>query len=496
MGLFKLLRYAHSNRLVKHDAITTPPGVMTPIAVDLWNVMYTLLERSYGDAPAGVGDAVATARCFFALLRMLLKRSYYPIFVADRGIHGDRRATRGAKAIVAQTMSAAAGGSGRLGRLFGDECASEDEVLGAYEYPPAPRAAAAVAAAAAASSGEEGAPAARSAALAAAAAAAAEADEEEPAEEFTGRLSPSARAQVPRLVHRVCVSLVRFLGYAYVDAGELEADDVCANLFHTNTVAHVYSTDTDLILMGCDLILDAAPLFPPTLRCRDVLASLGLTYGQFLATFVRCHTDLHQPPALRSVQQVVRGLRRAAAAAAEASATETDSEDAAAAAGEEDAGRAAPPRRRPSRRLPPAADDPLRTTTPATVEAHSVRMKYTSRYPPIVQTCADALQLLPASQTRGGVLERKFVKHVVATIAPRARGRWPVLKRVPISQEAPDPRLVREVLLEAMGDADEAEALAGLFWRHIPAPCPFARVLADYWDEGLLQPEPRRSRLQ
>ncbi|UHJ15515.1 UL41 virion host shutoff factor [Bovine alphaherpesvirus 5] len=64
MGLFKLLRYAYGNRLVKHDAITTPPGVMTPIAVDLWNVMYTLLERFCGDAPSGVGDAAATARCF------------------------------------------------------------------------------------------------------------------------------------------------------------------------------------------------------------------------------------------------------------------------------------------------------------------------------------------------------------------------------------------------------------------------------------------------
>ncbi|APO15874.1 virion host shutoff factor [Bubaline alphaherpesvirus 1] len=451
MGLFKLLRYAYGNRLVKHDAITTPPGVMTPIAVDLWNVMYTLLERFCGDAPGGVGDAAATARCFLSLLRMLLKRSYYPIFVADRGIHGDRRATRGAKAIVAQTMRAV-GGSGRLGRLVSDDYTSEDEVLGAYEYP-APRADAAAGA-------DDGG--------------------EEAAREFAGRASAgAARANAPRLAHRVCVSLIRFLGYAYVDAAETEADDVCANLFHTNAVAHVYTTDTDMILMGCDMILDAAPLFPPTLRCRDVLASLGLTYGQFLAAFVCCHTDLHQPPMLRSVQQVVRGLRRAAAAEP---ATDTEAE--------EGSGREREPGPRP--RLPPAVDDPLKTTTPATVEAHSVRMKYTSRHPPIAQTCADALRLLPASQTRGGVLERKFVKHVVDTIAPRTRGRWAVLKRVPIAQEAPDPRLVYDTIVGAVGSAAEADTLMGLFWKHIPAPPPFARVLADYWDEAPAGPGPRR----
>ncbi|AVT50606.1 tegument host shutoff protein [Cervid alphaherpesvirus 3] len=478
MGLFKLLRYAYGNRLVKHDAITTPPGVMTPIAVDLWNVMYTLMERLYSDAPgggSGGGDAAATARCFFSLLRMLLKRSYYPIFVADRGIHGDRRATRGAKAIVAQTMRAV-GGSGRLGRLIGDEYASEEEVLGAYEYP-APRADADAAAAA----GDD--------------------EEEGAAEEFAGRAAAAAaRAGAPKLAHRVCVGLVRSLGYAYVDAAEMEADDVCANLFHTNTVAHVYTTDTDMILMGCDMILDAAPLFPPTLRCRDVLASLGLTYGQFLATFVRCHTDLHRPPALRSVQQVVRRLRRAAAAAAEAESTTTETETTETEGTETDEAEAprpgadpAPRPRGPRRRLPPAVDDPRGTTTPATVEAHSVRMKYTSRYPPITQTCADALRLLPASQTRGGVLERKFVRHVVATIAPRARGRWPVLKRVPISQEPPDPRLAYDTIAGAVGRAAEADTLMGLFWRHIPTPHPFARVLADYWDEGPAGPGPRRA---
>ncbi|QBM10859.1 Virion host shutoff protein [Caprine alphaherpesvirus 1] len=365
MGLFKLLRYAYSNRLVKYDAITTPPGVMTPIAVDLWNVMYTLMERFYSDSEGAVGDAAATARCFFSLLRMLLKRSYYPIFVADRGIHGDQRATRGAKAIVAQTMRAV-GGSGRLGRLISDDYNSEDEVLGAYEYP------------------------------ATAAGLAAPGDEDEAAEEFERRApagaAATARPGAPRLAHRVCVSLIRFLGYAYVDAADMEADDVCANLFHTNTVAHVYTTDTDMILMGCDLILDAAPLFPPALRCRDVLASLGLTYGQFLAAFVRCHTDLHRPPVLRSVQQVVRGLRRAAAAEAAALAetgagtsteTETETETGTEPSdGELPGGAAAPPDRRPWRRVPAAAvPDPLKTTTPETVEAHSVRMKYTSRYP-------------------------------------------------------------------------------------------------------------------
>lgn len=118
----------------------------------------------------------------------------------------------------------------------------------------------------------------------------------------------SALDGAPRLSYRLCVNLIRHLGYPYVNACNLEADDVCANLYHTNTVAQIYTTDTDLILMGCDIILDIMPLFPPTLRCCDVLMDLGVTYDEFLTEFVRCHTDLHEPQTLASVQSVISSL--------------------------------------------------------------------------------------------------------------------------------------------------------------------------------------------
>ena len=93
MGLFGLLKYAHRHRLVRSEAISTPPGVLTPIAIDLWNVMYTLMEKHYQETTED--NATTTARCLLRLLRMLHKRTYFPIFVSDRGIFGEGGARRG-----------------------------------------------------------------------------------------------------------------------------------------------------------------------------------------------------------------------------------------------------------------------------------------------------------------------------------------------------------------------------------------------------------------
>ncbi|ASW27065.1 tegument host shutoff protein [Beluga whale alphaherpesvirus 1] len=449
MGLFKLLRYAYANRLVKRDVISTPPGVETPIAVDLWNVMYTLVERMSRDAAARMSAAEATTRSLFKLLRTLERRAYFPIFVSDRGIGGYGRITRGAKAIVNQTM-AHLGGSGRVAPFLPEQ-GTDDEVLKTYEYP--------------ARDADATAPLCEASPLAA------------------GAASPRAG---PRLAHKLCVDLIRHLGYAYVDILNMEADDICANLFHTNTVAQIYTTDTDMILTGCDLILDVAPLFPPILRCRDVLASLGLPYSRFLASFVRCHTDLHAPPVLRSVQQVIRSLRLGRTPSSE-SEEEEDGEEA-----------DAPPVSHPWDPAPSDgaaspetgpwprardADDPRLTTTRATVERYSVRTKYASRYPPILQTCGDAVWFLPPTRTRGDVVEKKFVRHVISMISPLRQDGVSLLKRVPIYQDRLNPRGVHEALKQCMGGED-SERFAGSFWKPLTPPRSYHAVLTEYWDDA------------
>ncbi|AIT55766.1 UL41 [Suid alphaherpesvirus 1] len=358
MGLFGLLKYAHRHRLVRSEAISTPPGVLTPIAIDLWNVMYTLMEKHYQETTED--NATTTARCLLRLLRMLHKRTYFPIFVSDRGIFGNGRVAHGAKAI----MAAAA-------RADGD---------GAADAPPRPR--------------------------------------------------WSTMLHAPRIVHRLCVNLIRHMGYAYVDVSDMEADDVCANLYHTNTVAQVHTTDTDMILTGCDMILDIAPMFPLVLRCRDVLASLGVDYSEFLAAFVRCHTDLHRAPDVDSVQQVAESLE----------------------------GREVAP--------------------------EDVKLKYASRCPDIMRDAGKALALLPAAgDARSRRAEREFIQHVVAMLTPARHGHLSVLRRVPIVQEPSDVNKVFGSLLRHVKNETRAKELAGLFWKHIPPPPNYQAVLMTYWDD-------------
>ncbi|QPI70129.1 tegument host shut-off protein [Equid herpesvirus 6] len=500
MGLFGLLKYAYANRLVKHDAITTPPGVMTPIAIDLWNVMYTLMEKHASDGDGPADSATATARCFYSLLRLLLKRSYYPIFVSDRGIHGDGHVKHGAKAIVTQTMTRR-GGSGRLP---GAPClpgeADEADLLEAY-------------------AGEAGYGLAAPGPLPEDAAPGLGEPERRP-EQTQAR--GSAPGGPPRLSYRLCVNLIRHLGYPYVNACDLEADDVCANLYHTNTVAQVYTTDTDLILMGCDIILDATPLFPPTLRCCDVLMSLGMSYDEFLTQFVRCHTDLHQQPALVSVQTVIRSLapregdvsddelaaraargfapfpapgprrsieetrdswRRPAGAnysSRSAPAAAPGSYAAARLSGRVGCSEGHPPPRRLSE--PPEDRRAARRSLDPTTRI--LHLKYTSRYPPIMESAPRALARMQPPRTRREVLERKFVKHVVAMLTPELRGRLSVLRRMPVIQEDADFALVHDTLRNLVPDPDAARELANLFWHHIPTPADYNSVLVNYWDDG------------
>nr|APQ34872.1 tegument protein EUL41 [Equid alphaherpesvirus 1]APQ34947.1 tegument protein EUL41 [Equid alphaherpesvirus 1]APQ35022.1 tegument protein EUL41 [Equid alphaherpesvirus 1]APQ35097.1 tegument protein EUL41 [Equid alphaherpesvirus 1]QTW05812.1 tegument host shutoff protein [Equid alphaherpesvirus 1] len=489
MGLFGLLKYAYSNRLVKHDAITTPPGIMTPIAIDLWNVMYTLMEKFDQERNFPLDGAAVTARCFFSLLRLLLKRSYYPIFVSDRGIYGDGRVKQGAKAIVSQTMSSY-GGSGRLSSacFTGDEHDTEfqeDPEENDVSVPPQ--------------------------------------DTCPPTEISAGYVEPERKCEhsstrwsaldgAPRLSYRLCVNLIRHLGYPYVNACNLEADDVCANLYHTNTVAQIYTTDTDLILMGCDIILDIMPLFPPTLRCCDVLMDLGVTYDEFLTEFVRCHTDLHEPQTLASVQSVISSLhsppdedegadmpqtpsghswrcpnerrviswRRQDDHDYDSSTEDSDQSDSSEEEEECPAGKGF------GYRENPAVETCKRRTRPrrsAEASGRILHLKYTSRYPPIMESAPRALVRMAPPKTRHEVLERKFVKHVVSMLTPERRGSLSIMRRLPITQEPSNFSLVHDTLKNLVSEHEIARELANMFWNHIPTPTGYNTVLVNYWDD-------------
>nr|UGX62355.1 tegument host shutoff protein [Felid alphaherpesvirus 1] len=446
MGLFGMLKYAYCNRLVKHDAITTPPGIYTPIAIDLWNVMYTLMEKFFPEKDIQVDNATVTAECFFSLLKLLQKRSYFPIFVSDRGIYGDGQVKYGAKAIVTQTMCLQ-GGSGRLGEFsipHGGPCEDTSEPDGG--------------------------------------------NPKDCKVDIQERISArwSSLAYTPRLCYRLCVNLIRYLGYPYVNVSDMEADDVCANLYHTNTVAQIYTTDTDLILMGCDIILDIIPLFPPTIRCRDVLASLNLTYSEFVARFARCHTDLHQTPILKSVQNLrsnqrhqsktkvkekVINLKSSTSISRDTSSDASSSEERDIECMSTDTYRISPSQiRGSSKQL-------------TMIEEQSLTLKYTSRYPPIMKTASQTLSFLPPPQTKHEVLERKFIKHLIARMTPETRGRLSILKRVPILQEKANFNLVFETLKHFIGDAANAKHITNLFWKHISTPPDYNVVLVTYWDD-------------
>lgn len=108
-----------------------------------------------------------------------------------------------------------------------------------------------------------------------------------------------------RPTYRFCRRLIEAAGYPIVAVPGYEADESCANLFHTGAVDYVISGDTDLLLMGCDLILDPLPMFPPVVRYRVLLKHLGMESDDFLSHFVRCHTDLHSSAQLVSFEQAL-----------------------------------------------------------------------------------------------------------------------------------------------------------------------------------------------
>ncbi|AIU39243.1 tegument host shutoff protein [Testudinid alphaherpesvirus 3] len=118
------------------------------------------------------------------------------------------------------------------------------------------------------------------------------------AKAIAARTMCSSAEQEPRMdivkpLYRFCRQLIEAAGYPTVCVPGYEADEACANLFHTKTVSFVISSDTDLLLMGCDVLLDIVPMFPPVVFYRRLLDHINMDSENFLRWFVRCHTDLH-----------------------------------------------------------------------------------------------------------------------------------------------------------------------------------------------------------
>lgn len=97
----------------------------------------------------------------------------------------------------------------------------------------------------------------------------------------------------PKPLYKFCRKFIEAAGFPIVCIKGLEADEACANLFHTRTVNFVISADSDLLLMGCDIILDVIPMFPPCVHFHNLLHHLNMNAELFLKWFVKCHTDLH-----------------------------------------------------------------------------------------------------------------------------------------------------------------------------------------------------------
>ncbi|BBM13213.1 tegument host shutoff protein [pteropodid alphaherpesvirus 2] len=488
MGLFGMMKFAHTHHLVKRRPLQAPHGYLTPIAVDLWNVMYTLVVKYQRRYPHHDRESI-TLRCLCSLLKVFAQRALFPIFVTDRGIDCTDHVVFGAKAILTRTTA---------------QCKTDEEASDLETSPlPSPLSEAGAGFSFTNIRRRWG-----------------------PAEAGFRPLPASKKSSKPalRLAHHFCIQLLRALGYAYINSGQMEADDACANLYHTNTVAYVHTTDTDLLLMGCDIVLDISAGYTPTIHCRDLLRYFKMSYPQFLALFVRCHTDLHPNNTHTSVEDVLRDCnwtppssagspharRRSRASsrglpAAELSVSPPSFEtriswtDILCQQALDDDPLAIFGRTSPS---PPRQSESLfgggvpfgRSTSeilspPESVNASDEQLKEDHRQyierrrQNIIQDAPEALDWLPEPMTITDIVERRYVKYVISLISPKRRGPWTLLKRLPIYQDPRDEELARLLVRRHISARGIADTLWEQLQESVPPPEPYQEVLQQFWDD-------------
>ncbi|QOD40148.1 tegument host shutoff protein [Macropodid alphaherpesvirus 4] len=477
MGLFGMMKFAHTHHLVKRRSLQAPAGYFTPIAVDLWNVMYTLVFKYQQRYPHCDREAI-TLRCLCGLLKVFAQKSLFPIFVSDRGVDGIDRVVWGAKAILARTQT---------------QCKTDEEVNGHTSSPlPSPLSIAFF------SSDTPG---------------------DQPSPDAGFRPLPcSKRSPKPalRIAHHFCIQLIRALGYAYLNSGQMEADDACANLYHTNTVAYVHTTDTDLLLMGCDIVLDISTCYIPTIRCKDLLNYLKMSYPQFLALFVRCHTDLHPNNTHACIDDVLKECgwvppkRLSLEGGSPSTSPSSLSSD-----------RCSVPTI-PETRISWTYILANQTYGDMTDELSSTESMYNHqdismldsassseiRAPPelvnvsedrlladhhaflegrrrhIIHDAKDALDWLSEPASLTDLVERRYVKYVISLMAPKKHGPWTLLKRLPIYQDRRDETLARTIVQRHVLDNRIGSNFLSQLLETVPSPPEYQTVLQQFWDNG------------
>lgn len=107
----------------------------------------------------------------------------------------------------------------------------------------------------------------------------------------------SRKYTASKFSHRVIRRFLCSTGFPYASVPGYEADEVCANLFHTKTVRYVLSLDTDLLAMGCDVMFDVTPMFPVIVTNSSLRRYLGVpddvSRQEFLELFTSCQTDIN-----------------------------------------------------------------------------------------------------------------------------------------------------------------------------------------------------------
>nr|WGL40857.1 tegument host shutoff protein UL41 [Psittacid alphaherpesvirus 6] len=509
MGVYGCMRFAHKNGLVvRQEPSDGHDRNLVPVAVDLWNVMYGLMEKYYPKHERVDDDATATLRCLLSLLRLLHKKKYFPFFVFDGGIDGEVKAAVGAKALVAKSakslcltyacnktpISLCAQDSLKpspelicndgtslvsrcdFSRYLSQTCADEDDGLRISSTSSISH------------DGEGtvmgelcqhvvmgGEVVVDDKNIDALIPAVSVAEQCIPQRSLATRWS--SKPETPRVSYKLCVSVIRHLGYAYVEAATAEADDVCANLYHTKTVSYVVSSDTDLLLMGCDIIVDITPPAPSVIRCYDILSFLGMDYPTFLAKFVRCHTDLHSEPTLKSMQEVIDMITMENPGSDDADTHQPD-----------DDGFVLVVKCRGKRKTgngpcQTISEEDHREQSRNGKRARKTRCQNRTRVAIAAHGASAALDRLPPARTLCDVLEREFIKHVAWITTPeRLNSRLSILKRIPIAQESRNEDALRSAIMYAMSDPWLANTISDAACERTPHILSYRKVLFDYWE--------------
>lgn len=303
MGILGMKRFIREHDLSVHLSIQMERGLYIPVAVDTWNVLMPVMRKL--DPNNAMDTIERTLRGMMQIFALLNKKSCFPVFVFDGGrkrafksafrhdyrvCSAKARAADGGASRDCHRTGCCAGGEDDEEETFHDAntCADSHQSHQQYPHRRGPRGYYA-------RSGTD-------------------------CRNGCGGVRPAASPH-----YKLCWDLITAAGFPTVYVNGMEADYGCANLFHTKTVMYVWSNDSDLVFMGCDVITDLTPAFPVAVFSSHVLNYLKMTHQEFANTFVDCHTNLHSPETIYSF--AAKLLEHQSAAAVSDSASSEESSD-------------------------------------------------------------------------------------------------------------------------------------------------------------------------